>query len=100
MTCLKTKKAIIAKITATPNEINTMFQEEGPNFRTGERPKATPNIAKTIMVLTQRILVIISCKAITNRDKKKTIIGITTKIAITGATPGMMNFPNTGTIKN
>ena len=100
VTLEKRKKAIIAKMIATPNEINTIFQEEGPNLRTGERPKATPNMAKTIMVLIQRIFVITSCKVIINRDKKKTIIGIITKIATNGAAPGIINFPNTGAIKN
>ena len=82
---------------ATPSETNTMFQDEGPNFRTGESPKLTVNTATMRAVLTQRILVIMSCISIINRHKKKKIIGMTTRIATNGAGPGMMNCPDEGT---
>ena len=50
--------------------------------------------------LIQRILVIISCRAIIKETRRKTISGTTTRVATNGATPGITNCPNLGTIKN
>jgi len=77
-----------------------MLHDSAPNLKVEESPKPTPNITPMRAALIQRMLVIISCRAIIKAARKKTISGTTTRIATDGAGPGIMECPNLGTIKN
>ena len=89
-----------AKIAATAREIKTMFHDAEPSFTKGEIPKPTPYIRPMKAMLIQRILAIMSCSATSKVTRKKIIRGAATRVATSGAAPGVTDCPIWGAIKN